>query len=90
MKVRLLEYFADIFSVRWIFQLIKLFIVNALDMRTIRNQSEFTKKRISDAMKLKHQQRSETEKKQTAEKQSDSMKDYWKTIPKVDPNIKKT
>ena len=53
-------------------------------MRTIRNQSEFTKKRISDAMKLKHQQRSETEK-----KQSDSMKDYWKTIPKVDPNIKK-
>lgn len=52
-------------------------------MRTTRNQSEFTKKRISDAMKLKHQQRTETEKKQTAEKQSRSMKDYWKTIPTV-------
>lgn len=52
-------------------------------MRTIRNQSEFTKKRISDAMKLKHQQRTEAEKKQTAEKQSQSMKNYWKTIPTV-------
>ncbi|WP_346701032.1 hypothetical protein [uncultured Alistipes sp.] len=52
-------------------------------MRTTRNQSEFTKKRISDAMKLKHQQRTEAEKKQTAEKQSQSMKNYWKTIPTV-------
>lgn len=52
-------------------------------MRTTRNQSEFTKKRISDAMKLKHQQRTEVEKKQTAEKQSQSMKNYWKTIPTV-------
>ena len=52
-------------------------------MRTTRNQSEFTKKRISDAMKLKHQQRTEAEKKQTAENQSQSMKNYWKTIPTV-------
>lgn len=52
-------------------------------MRTTRNQSEFTKKRISDAMKLKHQQRTAAEKKQTAEKQSQSMKNYWKTIPTV-------
>lgn len=52
-------------------------------MRTTRNQSEFTKKRISDAMKLKHQQRTEAEKKQTVEKQSQSMKNYWKTVPTV-------
>ena len=51
--------------------------------RTTRNQSEFTKKRISDAMKLKHQQRTETEKRATVEKQSQSMKNYWKTIPTV-------
>lgn len=57
-------------------------------MRTTRNQSDFTKKRISDTMKLKHQQRSETEKAQTAEKQSTTMKDYWKTIPKVNPDTK--
>lgn len=54
-------------------------------MRTTRNQSEFTKKRISDSMRQKHQQRTETEKKQTAEKQSALMKAYWRTIPKINP-----
>lgn len=53
-------------------------------MRTTRNQSEFTKKRISDAMRRKHQQRSQTEKQQTAEKQSKAMKTYWQTIPTVE------
>lgn len=53
-------------------------------MRTTRTQSEFTKKRISDAMRRKHQQRSETEKQQTAEKQSAAMKAYWRTVPTVE------
>lgn len=53
-------------------------------MRTTRNQTEFTKKRISDAMKRKHQQRTDSEKKQTAAKQSASMQAYWRTIPKAD------
>lgn len=50
-------------------------------MRTNRQQSDLTKKRISDAMKRKHQERGENEKQQTAQKQSNSMKNYWHTIP---------
>lgn len=53
-------------------------------MRTVRNLDDQTKQKISNAMKLKHQQKGEVEKKQTAEKQSEAMKSYWKTIPKVD------
>lgn len=56
-------------------------------MRTTRNQTEFTKKRISDAMKRKHQQRTDFEKKQTAAKQSASMQAYWRTIPKIEENV---
>ena len=53
-------------------------------MRTTRNQTEFTKKRISDAMKVKHQQRTETEKKHISQKQSEAMKAYWQKIPTVE------
>ena len=60
-------------------------MVKRLTMRTTRNQTEFTKKRISDAMKRKHQQRTETEKQQIAQKQSASMQAYWRTIPKMNP-----
>lgn len=72
-----------------IFQVNRLFIVNKLlterDMeRTVRNLDDMTKQKISNAMKLKHQQRSESEKRQTAEKQSKAMKNYWRRIPKVD------
>ena len=56
-------------------------------MRTTRNQTEFTKKRISDSMKRKHQQRTETEKQQIAQKQSASMQAYWRTIPKIEENM---
>ncbi len=59
-------------------------------MRTVRNLDDMTKKKISDSMKLKHQQKGEAEKQQTAEKQSESMKTYWKTIPKVGENGSKT
>lgn len=59
-------------------------------MRTVRNLDDQTKQKISNAMKLKHQQKGEIEKKQTAEKQSEAMKNYWNTIPKVDPNASKT
>lgn len=52
--------------------------------RTVRNLDDMTKQKISNAMKLKHQQRSESEKMQTAEKQSKAMKNYWRRIPKVD------
>jgi response regulator of citrate/malate metabolism len=52
-------------------------------MRTVRNLTPFTKQRISNAMKTHHQQRSETEKQQTAQKQRDGMRQYWSTIPKV-------
>lgn len=58
-------------------------------MRTTRNLDDLTKQKISNAMKLKHQQKGETEKQQTAEKQSEAMKSYWKTIPKVDGNSPK-
>lgn len=51
--------------------------------RTVRNLDDLTKQKISNAMKLKHQQRSESEKRQTAEKQSEAMKDYWSRIPKI-------
>ena len=57
-------------------------------MRTTRNQTEFTKKRISDSMKRKHQQRTETEKQHIAQKQSASMQAYWRTIPKIKPTEK--
>lgn len=72
-----------------IFQVNRLFIVNNLltksDMtRTVRNLDDLTKQKISNAMKLKHQQRSESEKRQTAEKQSEAMKNYWRRIPKID------
>ena len=72
-----------------IFQVNRLFIVNNLstksDMtRTVRNLDDLTKQKISNAMKLKHQQRSESEKQQTAEKQSEAMKNYWRRIPKID------
>lgn len=53
-------------------------------MRTVRNLDDLTKQKISNTMKLKHQQKGEEEKKQTAEKQSEAMKNYWKTIPKID------
>lgn len=59
-------------------------------MRTVRNLDDLTKKKISDAMKLKHQQKGEEEKKQTAEKQSEAMKNYWKNIPKIDEDSPKT
>lgn len=58
-------------------------------MRTVRNLDDQTKQKISNAMKLKHQQKGEEEKKQTAEKQSEAMKSYWKTIPMVDGNSPK-
>lgn len=58
-------------------------------MRTVRNLDDQTKQKISNAMKLKHQQKSETEKKQTAEKQSEAMKNYWNTIPRIDGNSPK-
>lgn len=52
--------------------------------RTVRNLDDQTKQKISNTMKLKHQQRSESEKRQTAAKQSESMKSYWRRIPKID------
>lgn len=51
--------------------------------RTVRNLDDLTKQKIRNAMKLKHQQRSESEKRQTAEKQSEAMKNYWSRIPKI-------
>ena len=59
-------------------------------MRINREQTPQTKQKISDAMKKKHQERGEEAKQQTAEKQSDSMKNYWRSIPTADQNTSKT
>lgn len=59
-------------------------------MRTTRNQTPLTKKKISDAMKQNHQNRGEDEKRQTSEKQSNSMKQYWSSIPSVKKPAEKT
>lgn len=50
-------------------------------MRTQRQLSEDVKAKISQAMKRFHDNRTETAKQKTREKQSQSMMDYWSTIP---------
>lgn len=50
-------------------------------MRTQRQLSEDVKAKISQAMKKFHDNRSETEKQRTREKQSQSMAEYWSTVP---------
>lgn len=52
-----------------------------LDMRTQRQLSEDVKAKISQAMKKFHDNRSETAKQRTREKQSLSMTEYWSTVP---------
>lgn len=52
-------------------------------MRTTRNLSEATKKKISDSIKKKHSQRGIDQKRKIAEKQSKSMQNYWKSIPRI-------
>jgi hypothetical protein len=52
-------------------------------MRTTRNLSPLTKERISNAMKTHHQQKGTIEKEKAAQRQSDGMKRYWQTIPKI-------
>lgn len=46
-----------------------------------RQQSERTKQKISQAMKLKHAQRTPDQKAQTRQKQSDTMKRIWSRVP---------
>ena len=50
-----------------------------------RQLSEEVKERISQAMKKFHKSRTETEKKITRAKQSQSMLDHWSTIPDGQP-----
>lgn len=50
-------------------------------MRTQRQLSEEVKAKISQAMKKFHDNRSETAKQRTREKQSQSMAEYWSTVP---------
>lgn len=50
-------------------------------MRTQRQLSEDVKAKISQAMKKFHDNRSDTEKKRSADKTSQSMLDYWSTVP---------
>lgn len=51
--------------------------------RTVRNMTDMTKKKISDSMKIYHQQKGEVEKRATTEKLSNSMRRYWQSIPTV-------
>lgn len=56
-----------------------------------RQLSEEVKKRISQAMKKFHATRTETQKQKTREKQSQSMKNHWDSIPdgqSIDSEIK--
>ena len=50
-----------------------------------RQLSEEVKTKISQAMKQFHSNRTETQKKKTREKQSQSMKDHWSGIPDGQP-----
>lgn len=56
-----------------------------------RQLSEEVKERISQAMKEFHASRTETQKQKTREKQSQSMKNHWDSIPdgqSIDSGIK--
>ena len=50
-----------------------------------RQLSEEVKERISLAMKEFHRNRTETQKQKTRDKQSQSMKDHWSSIPDRQP-----
>lgn len=54
-------------------------------MRQHRNLDAATRQKISDGMKQHHQQRGEEAKRETAQKQSAAMKNYWRSIPTVNP-----
>jgi len=48
-----------------------------------RKQSDSTKAKISQSMKQVHASRSEGEKEQIRQKQSDTMKHNWEQVPKI-------
>ena len=48
-----------------------------------RKQSDSTKAKISQSMKNVHASRSEGEKEQIRQKQSDTMKHNWEQVPKI-------
>ena len=55
--------------------------------RIDRSVSDATKKKISDSMKRYHQSQSVEEKRKTNAKRSESIRQYWSTIPpKREPN----
>jgi hypothetical protein len=49
--------------------------------RTYRELSDSTKQKISVAMKQYHTNKTAAQTQRTSERQSQSMKNYWKTIP---------
>ncbi len=52
--------------------------------RIYREQPQYVKDKISQSMKAYHAQKSEMDKMETRTKQSNSMRQYWQSIPKYD------
>lgn len=61
----------------------RLFIVKAKTMMLRRKQSDSTKARIAQSMRDVHANRSEAEKEEIRQKQSQTMKQNWDRVSKV-------
>lgn len=55
-------------------------------MRTTREVSQSTRNKIAQGVKQSHLKKTETERMRTRAKQSASMRAYWQTIPKKEPD----